>query len=168
MIDHSAPTGFGPSDQAADVVIRRAGLRVTAARIAVLEALRERPHASADTVFALVDQRAPGTALQSVYNALSDFAVAGIVRRIQPAGQSMRFEVRVDDNHHHLVCTSCGRVDDVDCVVGDAPCLHPEPAHGFAITQAEITFWGVCAVCQISDKPPTHPEIPTPRKDHDE
>ncbi|QPE05932.1 transcriptional repressor [Microbacterium schleiferi] len=143
----------------AESVIRAAGLRVTSARLAVLDALREHPHASADTIFADVDRRAPGTTLQSVYNALSDFGTAGLVRRIQPAGQPMRFEVRIDDNHHHLVCTSCGRVDDVDCVVGEAPCLHPSQTHGFTLTQAEITFWGLCAACAAADadsSSPTH------------
>jgi len=143
-------------------VIRAAGLRVTSARLAVLDALREHPHASADAIFADVDRRAPGTALQSVYNALSDFAGAGLVRRIQPAGQPMRFEVRIDDNHHHLVCTSCGRVEDVDCVTGEAPCLHPSQTHGFALAQAEITFWGRCASCSASDVDPSSPtENPT-------
>ena len=140
-------------------VIRAAGLRVTSARLAVLDALREHPHASADAIFADVDRRAPGTALQSVYNALSDFVGAGLVRRIQPAGQPMRFEVRIDDNHHHLVCTSCGRVEDVDCVTGEAPCLHPSQTHGFALAQAEITFWGVCAACaapETDSSSPTH------------
>ena len=140
-------------------MIRAAGLRVTSARLAVLDALREHPHASADTIFADVDRRAPGTTLQSVYNALIDFGTAGLVRRIQPAGQPMRFEVRIDDNHHHLVCTSCGRVDDVDCVVGEAPCLHPSQTHGFTLTQAEITFWGLCAACAAADadsSSPTH------------
>lgn len=143
----------------AESVIRAAGLRVTSARVAVLDALREHPHASADAIFTDVDRRAPGTTLQSVYNALSDFEAARLVRRIQPAGQPMRFEVRIDDNHHHLVCTSCGRVEDVDCIVGEAPCLHPSQTHGFALTQAEITFWGLCAACAAADadfSSPTH------------
>jgi Fur family ferric uptake transcriptional regulator len=167
VTDFSVPPGPGPSAIQAEAVIRAAGLRATPARIAVLEALRAQPHASADTVFAVVEQRAPGTALQSVYNVLNDFSTAGIVRRIQPAGQSMRFEVRVDDNHHHLVCTSCGRVEDVDCVVGHAPCLHPGPSHGFAVTQAEVTFWGVCSSCQTSSPSPAHPHTDL-RKDHHE
>ncbi|WP_348681545.1 Fur family transcriptional regulator [uncultured Microbacterium sp.] len=146
----------------AESAIRAAGLRVTSARLAVLDALREHPHASADAIFADVDRRAPGTTLQSVYNALGDFAGAGLVRRIQPAGQPMRFEVRIDDNHHHLVCTSCGRVEDVDCVTGEAPCLHPSQMHGFTLSQAEITFWGRCASCSASDVDPSSPtENPT-------
>lgn len=148
--------------ESAESAIRAAGLRVTSARLAVLDALREHPHASADAIFADVDRRAPGTTLQSVYNALGDFAGAGLVRRIQPAGQPMRFEVRIDDNHHHLVCTSCGRVEDVDCVTGEAPCLHPSQTHGFALAQAEITFWGRCASCSASDVDPSSPtENPT-------
>ncbi|MCC4267077.1 Fur family transcriptional regulator [Microbacterium schleiferi] len=148
--------------ESAESAIRAAGLRVTSARLAVLDALREHPHASADAIFADVDRRAPGTTLQSVYNALGDFAGAGLVRRIQPAGQPMRFEVRIDDNHHHLVCTSCGRVEDVDCVTGEAPCLHPSQMHGFTLSQAEITFWGRCASCSASDVDPSSPtENPT-------
>lgn len=142
--------GLG-SGESAEAAIRAAGLRVTSARVAVLDALREHPHASADAIYAEVDRRAPGTTLQSVYNALADFAAAGLARRIQPAGGPMRFEVRIDDNHHHLVCTACGRVEDVDCVVGQAPCLHPSQTHGFAVTQAEITFWGLCAACAVAD-----------------
>ena len=148
--------------ESAESAIRAAGLRVTSARLAVLDALREHPHASADAIFADVDRRAPGTTLQSVYNALGDFAGAGLVRRIQPAGQPMRFEVRIDDNHHHLVCTSCGRVEDVDCVTGEAPCLHPSQMHGFTLSQAEIPFWGRCASCSASDVDPSSPtENPT-------
>jgi len=143
--------------ESAESAIRSAGLRVTSARVAVLDALRDQPHASADAIFADVDRRAPGTALQSVYNALNDFAAAGLVRRIQPAGQPMRFEVRIDDNHHHLVCTSCGRVEDVDCVVGEAPCLHPSQDHGFALTHAEVTFWGRCPSCAAAAIDPSSP-----------
>ncbi|GAA1689398.1 fur family transcriptional regulator FurA3 [Microbacterium sediminicola] len=137
-----------PIDADLEKSIRAAGLRVTAPRLAVLTALQSHPHTSADTIYADVEARAPGTALQSVYNALSDFVDAGLVRRIQPAGQPMRFEARVADNHHHLVCTSCGHVEDVDCVTGEAPCLHPADSRGFAIAEAEVTFWGMCASCR--------------------
>lgn len=132
----------------AAAAIRAAGLRVTESRTAVYEALRERPHATADEVFTVVLPQVPSTSRQSVYNALGDFADAGLVRRIEPAGRSMMFELRVDDNHHHLVCSSCGAVQDVDCVVGHAPCLTPSASHGFAIEAAEVTFWGVCPACQ--------------------
>ncbi|MDJ1112956.1 Fur family transcriptional regulator [Microbacterium dauci] len=132
------------------VALRDAGLRVTDSRVAVLGALAVRPHASADAVFAEVAPTLPRASRQSVYNALSDFVDAGIVRRIEPAGQSMLFELRVDDNHHHLICTGCGVVKDVDCAVGAAPCLHPSDDHGFQIAAAEVTYWGVCAACAAS------------------
>ncbi|MFJ6679923.1 Fur family transcriptional regulator [Microbacterium sp. NPDC091382] len=137
------------TDLAADhaVALRDAGLRVTESRLAVFAALAAHPHASADAVFAEVVGALPKASRQSVYNALNDFADAAIVRRIEPAGQPMLFELRVDDNHHHLVCTSCGRVQDVDCAVGAAPCLHPSDDHGFRIASAEVTYWGLCGPC---------------------
>ncbi|MFJ4037675.1 Fur family transcriptional regulator [Microbacterium sp. NPDC090007] len=135
-------------DAAADALIRGAGLRVTATRVAVLEALRDRPHATADDVYARLVGLLPGTSKQSVYNALGDFADAGLARRIEPAGHSGTFELRVGDNHHHVVCTRCGRIDDVDCVVGEAPCLHAPEGSGFVIETAEVTFWGVCPDCR--------------------
>lgn len=127
--------------------IRSAGLRATEPRRAVLDVLRERPHVRADDVLARVLAVVPGTSLQSVYNVLGDFADAGLVRRIEPAGHPMLFELRVDDNHHHLICTRCGAVEDVDCVTGHAPCLTPSDAHGYEIAVAEVTFWGVCGAC---------------------
>jgi len=134
----------------ASALIRRAGLRVTEPRRAVVEALRARPHASAEAVFQHVTASVPHTSLQSVYNALGDFADAGLVRRIEPAGRPGLFELRVDDNHHHVICTQCGAVADVDCVVGDAPCLTPSETHGFAVHTAEVTYWGVCPDCAAS------------------
>ena len=127
--------------------LRAAGLRVTESRTAVYEALAASPHASADDVFALIGERMPRTSRQSVYNALGDFADAGLVRRIEPAGRPMLFELRVADNHHHMVCTGCGVVADVDCVVGHAPCLAPADTHGFTVQVAEVTFWGTCPDC---------------------
>lgn len=139
-------------DATADALIRGAGLRVTATRVAVLEALRDRPHATADDVFARVSGTLAGTSKQSVYNALGDFADAGLARRIEPAGHSGTFELRVGDNHHHVVCTRCGRIDDVDCVVGEAPCLHAPEGSGFVIETAEVTFWGVCPDCRAESE----------------
>ncbi|MEZ3156122.1 Fur family transcriptional regulator [Microbacterium sp. BWR-S6Y] len=139
-------------DAPADALIRGAGLRVTATRVAVLEALRDRPHATADDVFARVSGTLAGTSKQSVYNALGDFADAGLARRIEPAGHSGTFELRVGDNHHHVVCTRCGRIDDVDCVVGSAPCLHVPEGSGFLIETAEVTFWGVCPDCRAESE----------------
>jgi len=127
--------------------LRAAGLRVTDSRRAVVAALVERPHASAEELFGIVTRTIPGTSLQSVYNALGDFVDAGLARRIEPAGRPGLFELRVDDNHHHLICSQCGAVVDVDCVVGEAPCLTPSDAHGYAVQVAEVTFWGVCPSC---------------------
>ena len=141
----TAPTRTAVGDP--DAVIRAAGLRVTEPRRAVLVSLRDRPHASAEDVFQAVVESVPSTSLQSVYNALSDFADAGLVRRIEPAGRPGLFELRVADNHHHLVCTDCGDVRDVDCVVGAAPCLTPADSQGFTLQVAEVTFWGVCPDC---------------------
>ena len=128
-------------------LIRRAGLRVTEPRRAVVNALRISPHASADAVFRIVASSVPQTSLQSVYNALGDFVDAGLVRRIEPAGRPGLFELRVDDNHHHVICTECGAVADVECAVGEAPCLTPSETHGFAVHTAEVTYWGTCPDC---------------------
>lgn len=135
------------STSAAALALRAAGLRVTESRSAVYDALHRSPHASADEVYTAIAEQLPTTSRQSVYNALSDFADAGIVRRIEPAGRPMLFELRVADNHHHLVCTVCGAVEDVECVVGHAPCLVPSETHGFAVQTAEVTFWGTCPAC---------------------
>ncbi|HWV49263.1 MAG TPA: Fur family transcriptional regulator [Microbacterium sp.] len=134
-----------------DDAIRAAGLRVTESRRAVFDALRAHPHASADEIHDAVRPVLDSTSLQSVYNALGDFAAAGLVRRIEPAGHPMLFELRVDDNHHHLVCTRCGAVEDVDCAVGHAPCLVPSDAHGYRVAVAEVTYWGLCAACATEE-----------------
>lgn len=134
-------------EAATDDAIRAVGLRVTESRRAVLDALRARPHSKADDLLERVLRTVPGTSLQSVYNALSDFTEAGLVRRIEPAGHPGLFELRVSDNHHHLICTDCGAISDVDCVVGQAPCLTPDDDHGFVVRVAEVTFWGTCPAC---------------------
>jgi len=128
--------------------IRAAGLKVTAPRLAVLAALSESPHVNAEKVFAVVRLDLPGTSLQAVYGVLAAFSTAGLVRKIEPAGSAALFERRVGDNHHHLVCTRCNAVHDVDCAVGSAPCLIPENTAGFAIQSAEVTYWGLCPECQ--------------------
>lgn len=135
---------------AADAAIRAAGLRVTATRRAVYDALDAHPHARAEQVFDRVRGALDAPSMQSVYNALGDFVEAGLVRRIEPAGHPGLYEMRVDDNHHHLVCSGCGRVEDVDCVVGAAPCLQPSQTHGYRIHTAEVTFWGLCSDCAAS------------------
>jgi len=131
----------------AATLLRNAGLRVTTPRRAVIDALRLHPHSRADALFQVVTATVPQTSLQSVYNALSDFVDAGLARRIEPDGHPGLFELRVGDNHHHLVCTSCGDVRDVDCAVGETPCLAPADTHGFALHRADVTYWGVCPAC---------------------
>ncbi|MBF4561703.1 transcriptional repressor [Microbacterium sp. VKM Ac-2870] len=149
----TAPHTHGPAATAA-AALRGAGLKVTESRTAVYDALRVLPHASADDVFLTISGRMPRARRQSVYNALGDFAEAGIVRRIEPAGRPMLYELRVQDNHHHLVCTSCGTVVDVDCAVGAAPCLEPSDTHGFTLTTAEVTYWGICPSCASATDTP--------------
>jgi Fur family transcriptional regulator, stress-responsive regulator len=130
--------------------IRDAGLRVTAPRVAVLDALDsadDHEHLSAATVLELVRDRIGAVSVQAVYDCLDALTAAQLVRRIQPAGQPAHFESRVGDNHHHVVCRSCGRTSDIPCVHGDAPCLTPSTTAGFQIDQAEITFWGICPDC---------------------
>ena len=134
-----------------EATLRDAGLRVTAPRTAVLRALETRPHADADEVFRAIVGELPGTSLQAVYVVLGAMTEAGLVRRIEPAGSPARYERRTGDNHHHVVCTRCGAVDDVDCVHGEAPCLTPSSTGGYAITTAEVTFWGLCPACQAAD-----------------
>lgn len=142
-------------------MLRSAGLRVTDSRRAVIDALGAHPHAPADELYRQVARSLPQTSLQSVYNALTDFVEAGIARRFEPAGHPGLFELRVGDNHHHLVCTGCGAVVDVDCAHGAAPCLAPDLTHGFVIREAEVTFWGVCARCAASTTSPfTSPPAP--------
>ena len=136
-----------PVTTATEDALRRSGLRVTSTRVAVLEALQGMPHARADEVLERVRPVLAHTSLQSVYNALGDFTSAGLVRRIEPAGHPGLFELRVDDNHHHLVCRSCGTVVDVDCAVGEVPCLTAADDQGFVIDEAEVTYWGRCPSC---------------------
>ena len=128
-------------------VLRTAGLRVTQPRLAVLAAVRDTPHTDTDTVIGTVRRALPAVSHQAVYDCLAAFHRAGIVRRIQPMGSVARYEARVDDNHHHVVCRSCGAIADVDCATGDAPCLHAATDHGFAIDEAEVVYWGRCPDC---------------------
>ncbi|WP_304598465.1 Fur family transcriptional regulator [Homoserinimonas sp. OAct 916] len=128
--------------------IRGAGLKVTEPRLAVLHALDAMPHASADTVFGEVKNQLPGTSLQAVYGVLAALTAAGLLRKIEPAGSSARYERRTGDNHHHLVCTGCDVIKDVDCAVGEAPCLTAADAAGFEVREAEVTYWGLCAQCR--------------------
>ncbi|WP_433758260.1 Fur family transcriptional regulator [Nocardia sp. CA-135398] len=128
--------------------LRAAGLRVTAPRIAVLNAVDARPHSDADRVAATVREALGSVSTQAVYDVLRACVNAGLLRRIEPAGSTALYETRVADNHHHLVCRNCDTVVDIDCVVGAAPCLEPEDAHGFVIDEAEVVFWGLCPTCR--------------------
>lgn len=132
-------------------LLRSAGLRVTAPRTIVLRALADHPHASADALMAVARAEQGPVSSQGVYNVLHDCCDAGIVRRIQPAGSPALYELRVSDNHHHMVCRRCGSVHDVDCATGTAPCLEPAVDHGFAVDEAEVVYWGVCPTCLSSD-----------------
>jgi len=138
-------------DDADRSALKAAGLRVTEQRLAVLRALDGSPHASSDEVHARVVEVLPRTALQAVYVVLAALTGAGLVRRIEPAGSPARYEKRLGDNHHHVVCTVCGSVSDVDCVVGHAPCLTPSNDAGYVVQTAEVTFWGLCPRCAAGD-----------------
>ncbi|WP_309135499.1 Fur family transcriptional regulator [Cellulomonas sp.] len=129
-------------------LLRERGLRVTAPRLAVLDALSGRGHLDADEVLGHVRATLPSVSVQAVYDVLHALTGAGLLRRIEPAGHPARYERRVGDNHHHVVCRGCGAVDDVDCVVGHAPCLVPSSTSGFAVESAEVTFWGLCPTCR--------------------
>ena len=133
------------SDPAA--VLRACGLQVTAQRLAVLRAVTRHPHAAAEAVADVVRGEIGSISLQSVYTALDVLVAHGLLRRIQPAGSPARFEARVGDNHHHLVCRVCGRITDVDCAVGAAPCLTPDHACGYEVDEAEVAYWGRCPDC---------------------
>jgi Fe2+ or Zn2+ uptake regulation protein len=132
-------------------LLRAAGLRVTAPRAIVLRALAERPHARADALIAAARAELGAVSTQGVYNVLRDCCEAGIVRRIEPAGSPALYELRVGDNHHHMVCRRCNAVHDVDCAVGEAPCLEPADRLGFVVDEAEVVYWGVCPACRAAD-----------------
>ncbi|MGM0354578.1 Fur family transcriptional regulator [Streptomyces sp. ECR3] len=127
--------------------LRGAGLRVTAARVALLDAVREGDHLGVEALATGVRARVGHISLQAVYEALHALTAAGLVRRLEPPGSPALFEGRVGDNHHHLVCRSCGVVADVDCAVGHAPCLTASDDHGFAVDEAEVLYWGLCPRC---------------------
>lgn len=130
--------------------LRGAGLRVTAARVALLQTVRDGDHLGVEAIAAGVRDRVGHVSLQAVYDALNALAQAGLVRRIEPAGSPARYEGRLRDNHHHMVCRSCGSVADVDCAVGQAPCLTPSDDHGFSIDEAEVMYWGLCPDCSTA------------------
>jgi Fur family ferric uptake transcriptional regulator len=131
--------------------LRMADLRVTRPRVAVLEAVDAHPHADTETIFSAVRIGLPDVSRQAVYDVLNAMTSAGLVRRIQPLGSVARYESRVRDNHHHLVCRSCGTIADIDCAVGEAPCLTPADSNnvldGFVLHEAEVIYWGLCPDC---------------------
>ncbi|MFC0550280.1 Fur family transcriptional regulator [Planotetraspora thailandica] len=141
----TAPTSSTVAEE-----LRGAGLRVTAARVALLETVRDGAHLDVEAIASGVRDRVGHVSLQAVYEALHALTAAGLVRRIEPAGSPARFEGRVGDNHHHVICRSCGAVADVDCAVGHAPCLTASDDHGFSIDEAEVVYWGLCPDCSTA------------------
>ncbi len=138
-------------------LLRGAALRVTRPRLAVLTAVHAHPHAETVTIFEAVRGELPEVSQQAVYDVLRALTDAGLVRRIQPAGSVARYESRVGDNHHHMVCRSCHAIADVDCAVGEAPCLSASDDRGYAIDEAEVTYWGVCPACASEPTSATSP-----------
>lgn len=131
----------------ADQLLRQHGLQVTAQRIAMLRAVSTQPHATADELATEVRSGIGSISRQSVYDTLGVLVDKQLIRRIQPAGSSARYESRVGDNHHHLICRSCNAVVDIDCAVGEVPCLTAADDHGFVIDEAEVVYWGLCPAC---------------------
>ena len=136
-----------PATSELEGMLRRASLHVTRPRVAVLAAVHDNPHADTHSIIDIVRERLGGVSQQAVYDVLRALTDAGLLRRIHPRGSVARYESRVGDNHHHVVCRSCGAIADVDCAVGAAPCLTAADDQGFTIDEAEVTYWGVCPAC---------------------
>lgn len=135
-------------------LLRAASLRVTAPRLAVLAEVHDHPHADVDLIATGVRRQLGSVSTQAVYDVLRALTEAGLLRRIEPAGSPARFEARVGDNHHHVVCRLCGAISDVDCAVGEAPCLEASSPGGFVIDEAEVTYWGICPACSAGRAEP--------------
>ena len=131
-------------------MLRESALRVTRPRLAVLAAVHEHPHADTDSIISVVRTDLTGVSHQAVYDVLKALTEKGLLRRIQPPGSLARYEARVGDNHHHVVCRSCGTIADVDCAVGETPCLTASDDQGFAIDEAEVVYWGRCPDCTMT------------------
>ena len=129
-------------------LLREHGLRVTKPRLAVLDILAEGGHLELDDIARRARTRLDSVSTQAVYDVLGALSRAGLARRLEPAGSPARYEARVGDNHHHIVCRGCGEIADVDCIVGERPCLTPAAGHGYELDEAEVTFWGLCPACQ--------------------
>ncbi|MFL6099280.1 MAG: Fur family transcriptional regulator [Actinomycetales bacterium] len=147
-----------PTTQEVEQLLRAAALRVTRPRIAVLAAVHDHPHSDTEHLIGVARAELGGLSHQAVYDVLQVLTSAGLVRRIQPAGSVARYESRVADNHHHVVCRSCGTIADVDCAVGHTPCLTASDDNGFTIDEAEVVYWGLCTNCAA----PTATDEPTP------
>jgi Fe2+ or Zn2+ uptake regulation protein len=147
---YSAIVIISPTD-----LLRQRGIQVTAQRLAVLRAVSGRPHISAEDVTQVVGIEIGAISRQAVYDALGVLADKGLIRRIQPVGSPARYEDRVDDNHHHLICRVCGRLVDVDCAVGAAPCLTASDNNGYEIDEADVAYWGRCPQCQAEGHTPS-------------
>jgi Fur family transcriptional regulator, stress-responsive regulator len=139
-----------PSPDQLAAALRDGGLRVTSPRLAVLSVVSEGKHMTAEQVAQAARERVGAISTQAVYDVLGALTQRGFVRRIEPAGSPARYETRVGDNHHHVVCRACGAIADIDCVVGDPPCVTPADAGGFVVDEAEVTFWGLCPDCQTT------------------
>jgi len=139
-----------PTTEELEQLLRGVDLRVTRPRLTVLEAVHAHAHADTDTIIGATRARMGEVSHQAVYDVLRALTAAGLVRRIQPSGSVARYEARVGDNHHHVVCRSCGTIADVDCAVGDTPCLTAHTDHGFAIDEAEVVYWGTCPACSTA------------------
>jgi Fur family transcriptional regulator, stress-responsive regulator len=139
-----------PPVQDYERMLREASLRVTRPRVAVLGAVQAHPHADTDSIIGAVRRHLPAVSHQAVYDSLHRLTDVGLLRRIQPTGSVARYESRIGDNHHHVVCRSCGDIADVDCAIGEAPCLTASDDSGFAIDEAEVIYWGVCPTCSAA------------------
>ena len=152
-----------PTTQDFERSLRFADLRVTRPRLAVMAAVHAQPHADTDTLLTVVRSELPTVSHQAVYDVLRALTGAGLLRRIQPSGSVARYEARVGDNHHHLVCRSCGAITDVDCAVGHTPCLTASDDHGFVVEEAEVVYWGTCPSCSTT---PTEERTAKPGRTH--
>jgi Fur family transcriptional regulator, stress-responsive regulator len=152
LLQDASVSSADPSEMAT-ARLRAAGLRATGPRVAVLAEVADGPHLTVDQIATGARRRLGAISTQAVYDALGALTGVGLVRRIEPAGSPTRYETRVGDNHHHVVCRSCGAIADVDCAVGDPPCLAPSDAGGFVIDEADATFWGLCPNCQTPSTP---------------
>ena len=152
-----------PTTVELEQLLRSAELRVTRPRVAVLTAVHQHPHADTDTIIGAVRTGLGDVSHQAVYDVLRALTEARLLRRIQPSGSVARYEARVGDNHHHVVCRSCGAIADVDCAVGHTPCLTASDDHGFVVDEAEVVYWGTCPSCATT---PTEERPATPGRTH--